>query len=136
MAPERIAAKATTLVERALPDIAGIIEDEKAPAAARVGAFGQIRALSGLGDKDRDRAASATGSCSTSCWPRAPRPSRRSPWSAPPCPITPGVMGGARTTGRGRGRREPPDDLPVPDHRLHGDGGVRGRRARQGRVMP
>jgi hypothetical protein len=55
MAGDRIAAKATMLVERALPDIADIIEDEKAPTAARVGAFGQIRALSGLGDKDRDR---------------------------------------------------------------------------------
>jgi hypothetical protein len=54
MAPERIAAKATTLVERALPDMAGIIEDEKAPAAARVGAFGQVRALSGLGDAGKD----------------------------------------------------------------------------------
>jgi hypothetical protein len=54
MAPERIAAKAVTLVESALPGMAGIIEDDKAPAAARVGAFGQIRALSGLGDKDRD----------------------------------------------------------------------------------
>jgi hypothetical protein len=54
MAPERIAAKAVTLVESALPGMAGIIEDDKAPAAARVGAFGQIRALSGLGDKDRE----------------------------------------------------------------------------------
>jgi hypothetical protein len=49
MAPERIAAKAVTLVESALPGMAGIIEDDKAPAAARVGAFGQIRALSGQG---------------------------------------------------------------------------------------
>lgn len=54
MAQERIAAKAVTLVERSLPDMAGIIEDPKAPAAARVGAFGQVRALSGLGDKDKD----------------------------------------------------------------------------------
>jgi hypothetical protein len=60
MSEARIAAKAVHLVEANLPHMAHIIEDRTAPAAARVGAFGQVRTLSGLGagkedDSARDR---------------------------------------------------------------------------------